>query len=379
MPTAPASRFLPTLPSQLTRWDLFCRVIDNHGDVGVAWRLARALARRGAQVRLWLDDASALAWMAPQTQAAGEPGIEVLAWTEPAPDLEPGDVVVETFGCDPPPAFVARMAARAANGRPAPVWINLEYLSAEAYVERSHGLASPQWSGPGRGLSKWFFYPGFTPRTGGLMHHDIACGEVDLQRRWLQQQGWVQPGEWALLMFCYDGAPLAPLLQRLAAQAANNGQALRLLACPGGAQRTLAGLDLPASTRITALPWLTQPDFDRALAGSDAALVRGEDSFVRAQLQVHGPVLWQIYAQHDGAHAAKLQAWLQRLLYSAEPGLAAGIAQAQRAVNGLGDWPEALPSPSGWAALQAGWRASLLAQPDLVDQLCRFVIGKTLE
>ena len=28
-------------------WDLFCRVIDNHGDLGVCWRLARDLAARG--------------------------------------------------------------------------------------------------------------------------------------------------------------------------------------------------------------------------------------------------------------------------------------------------------------------------------------------
>ena len=77
---------------------MFCRVIDNHGDLGVAWRLCADLAARGERVRLWVDDAAALAWMAPQ----GHAGVEVVAWTEPAPDLEPGDVVVEAFGCDPP-------------------------------------------------------------------------------------------------------------------------------------------------------------------------------------------------------------------------------------------------------------------------------------
>jgi uncharacterized repeat protein (TIGR03837 family) len=147
------------VPASLRRWDVFCRVIDNHGDLGVCWRLGVELARRGAQVRLWIDDASALGWMAPQ----GEPGVQVLPWRDPLADDIPGDVVVEAFGCNPPAAFLARMATTAVT----PVWINLEYLSAEAYVERSHGLCSPQWSGPATGLKKWFFYPGFTPGTGG--------------------------------------------------------------------------------------------------------------------------------------------------------------------------------------------------------------------
>ena len=107
-------------------WDLFCRVIDNHGDLGVCWRLARDLASRGQAVRLWVDDAAALAWMAPERP----PGIEVLAWPEGPVEAVPGDVVIEAFGCDLPPAFIARMAQR----QPAPRWVNLEYLSAEDYV-----------------------------------------------------------------------------------------------------------------------------------------------------------------------------------------------------------------------------------------------------
>ena len=38
------------------RWDLFCRALDNYGDIGVGWRLAADLGARGEAVRLWLDD-----------------------------------------------------------------------------------------------------------------------------------------------------------------------------------------------------------------------------------------------------------------------------------------------------------------------------------
>ena len=53
------------------RWDIFCTVVDNYGDVGVAWRLARQLAGEHAiAVRLFVDDLHALARLAPEIDAA---------------------------------------------------------------------------------------------------------------------------------------------------------------------------------------------------------------------------------------------------------------------------------------------------------------------
>ena len=61
-------------------WDIFCRVIDNHGDLGVCWRLSCDLAARGQQVRLWVDDASALQWMASGALQGEVPDVRVLPW-----------------------------------------------------------------------------------------------------------------------------------------------------------------------------------------------------------------------------------------------------------------------------------------------------------
>ena len=149
------------------RWDVFCRVVDNFGDVGVSWRLARSLAREhGKRVRLWLDDLTVLAKLRPDLDPAWDiqtrEGVEVARLAEPFVVDEVADVVVETFGCDPPEAYVLAMAART----PPPRWINLEYLSAEEWVERSHALPSPN---PRLPLVKHYFFPGFTPRTGGLL------------------------------------------------------------------------------------------------------------------------------------------------------------------------------------------------------------------
>ena len=347
-------------------WDVFCRVIDNFGDVGVCWRLASGLARRGQPVRLWLDDARPLAWLAP----GGAPGVQVIGWADPPADLAPGAVVVEAFGCAPPPGFVARMA----HARPPPVWINLEYLSAEPYVERCHGLLSPQFSGPGAGLKKWFFYPGFTPATGGLLGPaqpadaaTQAAAHADA-RVWAQTQGWgPAPGERAVTVFCYANPALPGLLHALAGPPG----VLRVL--PGPVLAQLQALTLPAGLRLLALPYLCQTDFDQLLASADLNLVRGEDSFAQAQQVARAPFLWQIYPQHDGAHAAKLDAFLGLYLAGSPAAMAGPLRAAFRAFNGLAAWPAALPDPAGWAALQQRWQQPLGAQADLCAQLMRFV------
>lgn len=351
-------------PCPALHWDLFCRVVDNYGDIGVCWRLAADLAGRGHTVRLWVDDLSALAWLAPD----GTPGVLPIQWADATPLPEPGDVVIEAFGCDPPPGFVAAMAARP---RP-PAWINLEYLSAESYVERSHRLPSPQASGPGAGLTKWFFYPGFTPATGGLLREPglVAAQAVFDAPRWLAAHGIApHPGERLVSLFCYPGAPLAALLGRL------SDEPTLLLTTPGPATDGVAGLSLPAAVRVQPLPWLSQAGYDRLLWSCALNLVRGEDSFVRAQW-AGAPFAWHIYPQHDGAHAAKLDAFLARHLHGAPAALGAAIGAWMRAWNGLQPELPPLPDLQGWAAHTRRWREGLCAQPDLTTQLLAFVCEK---
>ena len=353
-------------------WDLFCRVVDNFGDIGVCWRLASDLASRGERVRLWVDDASALAWMAP----GGAAGVKVLNWIaelgdstgDGASDGTSGDVVIEAFGCDPPHAFVQGMARRAV----APVWINLEYLSAEPAAERNHGLMSPQLSGPGKGLSKWFFYPGFTSGTGGLIREE---GLPDALQRfdpnaWLRNHGLERrPGERIVSLFCYANEAVPALLDSLATRPT------LLLATAGLAaqqvQHILGSTPSRGALRAVALPMLTQQDFDHLLWASDLNFVRGEDSFVRAQW-AGIPFVWQIYPQHDGAHALKLKAFLDRLLAGAEPMLVSDIRSLWLSWNGLSGQPIGAVDSEPWRRHCQAWRAGLLAQPDLSEQLLRF-------
>ena len=353
-------------------WDVFCRVIDNFGDIGVCWRLACNLAERGQRVRLWVDDATALRWMAPD----GHAGVEVFPWSPSTAFPPPGDVVVEAFGCDPAPAFLAAMAGA---GRP-PTWINLEYLSAERYVERSHALASPQMSGPARGLTKWFFYPGFTAATGGLMREaGLEAEQAAFDREaWLAGNGLeLASGERLVTLFCYPGAPV----DRLVASLAADGRPTLLATAPGAATvATRAALASPSSLRQVALPWLPQPAFDRLLWAADLNVVRGEDSWVRAQW-AGKPFFWQAYPQDDGAHGPKIATFLNLALAGAEACAADALRAWTAAWNGLDDPASPLPAwtPETLAATAAAaraWRDRLRGSTDLASRLLAFVQEK---
>lgn len=377
------------------QWDIFCQVIDNFGDIGVCWRLAADLAGRGHTVRLWVDDDSALAWMAP----AACPGVRVLPWAA-VPALAGAelaqrapDVLIEAFGCEVAPEFIAHCARKQTISGIKPIWINLEYLSAEGYVERSHAMPSPVQTGPAAGWTKWFFYPGFTPATGGLLREPglmARQAQFDPQA-WLAAQGIGLPGkdegEKRVSLFCYEPPMLGPLLADWAAQGLA-GEPVRLLVAAGRA--TTAVKAAMASTMmskkpvlpcihgrsllsISYLPLLQQTAYDELLWACDLNFVRGEDSLVRA-LWAAKPFVWQIYPQHDDAHLHKLDAfldWLQappslRAFHTAwnSPGTTAPPAEP-----GLNELPR-------WQSCAGAARASLLAQTDLGTRLLEFVAKK---
>lgn len=354
-------------------WDLFCRVIDNLGDIGVCWRLSADLAARGERVRLWIDQPDALTWMAPGALEGRWPGVQVIPWHEPLPvglvkTLPPADVWVEAFGCDPAQECMQTLAERLARGDRPPVWINLEYMSAEPWVERSHRLPSPVMSGPLQGLTKWFFFPGFTPATGGLLRElDLASRQAAFDATaWLGAMGLPSGTRRRVTLFCYE----PPALPHVLAQASDSDWLLT----PGHARQAVAAspVALPAA-RVHALPPVTQREFDHLLWSSDLNCVRGEDSLVRA-LWAGKPFVWHIYPQHDDAHHAKLDAflgWLQA---------PASLRAFHHAWNGLtgptsAAWPDDATLLEWGSCVQAA-RARLLQQDDLVRQLLRTATEK---
>jgi uncharacterized repeat protein (TIGR03837 family) len=368
------------------RWDVFCQVVDNFGDAGVAFRLSRCLAREhGKRVRLWLDDLTVLAKLHPATDADARSqvveGVEVRRWL---PDRDwnaegIANVVVETFGCETPEAYVEAMA----GARPMPKWINLEYLSAEAWVESSHALPSPHPRfAP---LTRHFFFPGFTGRTGGLLRErgllvrrDQFQSDRDTQAAFWRSAGIEPPPPEALAVsfFGYAGAPYEALLDALA----RHPGPVWVVAPEGVASAALSAWLGPHGERkgevlAHRIPFLPQDRYDELLWACDVNFVRGEDSFVRAHWAAR-PFVWQPYPQDDGAHRVKLGAFLARYTGGMDRAHAAavtGLWEAWNSGEGLAQaWPafEARREAIGMATRE--WCRRLCARADLATALVDF-------
>ena len=372
-------------------WDIFCTVIDNYGDIGVAWRLARRLAHDfDHPVRLWVDDLGSFARIAPLLDPARAvqelDGITVCRWQADAgfADYQPAQVVIEAFGCRLPEAVEQAMAD---SPRP-PLWINLEYLSAEDWVEGCHGMTSPH---PRLPLTKYFFFPGFTDRTGGLLCED---GLIATRQRWQQDKlaqraFWQmfdipekQPEEWRVSLFAYENPAARELLDYWTHSPipvhcmVPEGKVLADVQVVLG-QTLHAGQHVSrGALTVHVLPMTDQDSYDLTLWSCDINFVRGEDSFVRAQW-AGKPLLWHIYPQDDTAHMIKLDAFLSHYCADLDQDTATAIKAASHAWNhGQGmvaAWQALEKHLPQWHRHSRNWPDKLLTQGDLGMRLVQFI------
>jgi uncharacterized repeat protein (TIGR03837 family) len=367
------------------RWDIFCTVVDNYGDIGTCWRLAQQLAvEHDADVRLWVDQLQSFSEICPDVstnvdrQQVG--GIEIRQWRSDFPNVEAADVVIEAFACELPESYIAAMTRRTV----APVWINLEYLSAEAWVDGCHRLPSLRTKWP---LAKYFFFPGFTPQTGGLLRERDLLGNRNAFDSTAEADFWRSVGvpprndhELRVSLFCYENASLPDLLQCWT----EGPDAVTVLTTPGPATEQVArwfGMSFSPGTplqrsflTVYGLPFLPQSQFDRLLWACDVNFVRGEDSFVRAQW-AERPFAWQIYPQAEEAHLVKLEAFLSRYLHRFEtPDVVRRFWLAWNGGQNIASvWPEFAANRKTIEEHGKVWASTLDQIGDLANNLVCFV------
>ena len=370
---------------------IFCQVVDNYGDIGVCWRLARQWMADAAPdtlaVTLWVDDLVSFQRICtkvdPLLVCQRIDGVMVRSWRDAI--LDDANVVIEAFGCALPLQVEAQMQ------QVKPVWINLEYLSAEDWVESCHACASPQVSG----LTRFFFFPGFTAKTGGLLaerglvpaRDAFQQADSAAQAAWWQQLGWPQrPQALVVSLFCYPHAPLANLFDAWA-------QADHAVLCQVPESIAVAAIhhyfqsegELAAGRRLSRgaltlqiIPFVDQPGYDCLLWASDLNFVRGEDSFVRAQWAAR-PFVWHIYPQQEETHLEKLQAFMQRYTAALPAALVQMLNRFALAWN-RGE-PEVLAALWPQLVLQLpllrqharDWAQNLAQNGNLADNLLQFI------
>nr|WP_315445861.1 elongation factor P maturation arginine rhamnosyltransferase EarP [uncultured Pseudomonas sp.] len=373
-----------------TRWDIFCTVVDNYGDIGVTWRLARQLvAEHSLAVRLWVDDLRAFERICPEIDSTAtqqwQQGVEVRHWPSEWPQTEAADVVIAAFACQLPGDYMDAMAER----EKPPLWMNLDYLSAEEWVIGCHGLPSVKY----KSVQKFFFFPGFQPGTGGLLRERGLLEQrrqfqqdPQAQRQFLQGLGIERAaGAQLISLFAYENAGLASWLDVLAADATPThllvpeGRILGDVACWLGVETLSVGaIHVRQALTVQVLPFVRQDQYDHLLWCCDFNAVRGEDSFVRAQWAGR-PMLWHIYQQDEDIHLDKLDAFLALYSHGLSPAAAQamnGLWQAWSAGQPIGGhwlearkhWPELQENAEAWCLEQG-------LQADLATALVQFYLN----
>jgi uncharacterized repeat protein (TIGR03837 family) len=348
--------------------DIFCRVVDNFGDVGVTWRLARQLASEfNVATRLFVDDLVSLSKLVreldPRLRSQMLNLVDVHQWPDENSTPIPADCVIEAFQCALPNGYVNAMAQRT----PVPVWLNFDYLSAESWVVEHHLLPSPH---PQLALTKYFFFPGFEAGTGGLLReHDLFSKREAATPR-------TNAAELRVFIFAYPNRALPALIAAI-----ESSTTRATISLPEGklAEQYLQAHDVKTSNaNINIQPFVPQTEFDELLWANDICIVRGEDSFVRAQWAAK-PFVWHIYPQAEGVHWQKLDAFLDRYCTGLERTVEVAVREMWRAWNAedagsiAPAWRNFLAHRDDLEMHARNWADQLAKQVDLATNLVTFV------
>ncbi|MEZ9139154.1 MULTISPECIES: elongation factor P maturation arginine rhamnosyltransferase EarP [unclassified Shewanella] len=402
--------------NQATHWDIFCAVVDNYGDIGVTWRLAKQLAvEYQIDINLWVDDLQSFSHILPELDCKLSKqrffGVNILQWNTPL-DIPyiPGSLLIEAFACELPSSVIDIIESQhkahqtiepnsslANNVSEPPVWINLEYLSAEDWVDGCHGLPSMQASG----IKKYFYFPGFSHHSGGLICEENLFNQRDswqsddknklaLFKR-LGLTG-INVNDYVISVFSYETDALTALCQYWinAAKSEVNTQKIHALIPMGKSLHSIISLlgvsfdTIKATQRfsmgnltIHILPMTDQTEFDRLLWSCDFNIVRGEDSFLRAQWAAK-PFIWHIYPQEDDYHLVKLQAFVNIYSLKLENDIAntwskTNFAFNQQDTNVVEHWQQLISAQLPLQQHAKDWPVDAKKDADLASRLVEFV------
>ena len=372
---------------------VFVRVIDNYGDAGVGWRLSCLLAEYlHMHVRLWIDDTDALNKLVPAPEKQARITIE--AWQGDAMMQQQLSaaadpvLVIETFGCELPPQVLERMR------QCRPLWLNWEYLTAEDWAVGLHAMSSLQPNG----LEKYFWFMGIDADSGGLLREPDYLAEREkfrqqpkLQHAFRQEYGlplqhtgqlWLvfayTSGQWAQWMAMWQQADTPVTLWLAGGQVIESLRAAKLIA-PEELQQEGDICEL-GNVTLVRIPFVPQAAFDRLLWLADAAIVRGEDSFVRA-LWAGLPFFWHIYRQDDDVHLQKLHAFWFKAMQGWPTELRQAFTVLSDDLNGAGAvsslkreqaWQYLCAHWQSWVKSAAAWSEMLHGQDNALEKLARF-------
>ena len=303
---------------------ILCKVVDNFGDIGFVYRLARALTELDStlNLRLVVSDLNAFSQLAPQVVPDRAEqiccGWQIFDWNAGdectrAFSQNPPAIILECFQCGRPDWLETLLFDSPGGAEPLAYIVNIDYLTAEDYADEFHLLKSGTRSAR---VKKINFMPGFTKKTGGLiLDRDFMQNRTRALEARQKDASTVAATRdaFTVAMFSYE-RDFAPVLEAMAAFRRRSGRNVRVLVAAGKSHAPFmkAWEQAEKPVEVETLPFLPQQDWDALLCRTDFNFVRGEDSLSRACL-AGVPFVWQAYIQDENYHLVKLAALNERL------------------------------------------------------------------
>lgn len=303
---------------------VLCKVVDNFGDIGVVFRLCRALSelKKNLEIRLVVSNLDSFAKISKGIDSAKTfqefRGWKVFDWNDNALckkefSKNPPEFILECFQCGRPEWLEELLFSPQFNLNIQIV--NVEYLTAESWADDFHLLKSGTRSAK---IKKINFMPGFTKKTGGLiLDKNFMCClsekkfalnlvKQNLDKKILSEDF---SDSFKILIFSY------PKNFDFLASAIKEFSFLKkiIVFVASGAGADSAKISLKKfKVDFVCLPFIQQEVWDAFLSLMDFSFVRGEDSFSRCCL-FGNPFIWNIYPQEEEFHIVKLNAFLQKI------------------------------------------------------------------
>lgn len=309
--------------------DIFCEIIDNFGDIGVVYRISKELKKIFQNVRIRivlnrLEEFKAINKKVKDTDYQEIDGLICVTEKYVKENIETfgvSDVFIEAFGCNVPEEYVKQAKE---NSK---LWINLEYLSGEKWIEDFHLCESLIDS---KTLKKIFFMPGFSEKSGGVI---IDSGFLERMKYGKENRDEVfkkyfkdfdLKDKFIGTVFSYE-KNFENLLETLK----NYEKETVLLLMGEKTQKSFSEIlkknltedygNIVKYGKITMIysDFFSQEEYEEIISASDFNFTRGEDSFVRGII-LGKPFMWHIYLQEEKAHMDKIKAFTERFKESVE-------------------------------------------------------------
>ena len=309
--------------------DIFCEIIDNFGDIGVVYRISKELKKIFQNVRIRivlnrLEEFKAINKKVKDTDYQEIDGLICVTEKYVKENIETfgvSDVFIEAFGCNVPEEYVKQAKE---NSK---LWINLEYLSGEKWIEDFHLCESLIDS---KTLKKIFFMPGFNEKSGGVI---IDSGFLERMKFGKENRDEIfkkyfkdfdLKDKFIGTVFSYE-KNFENLLETLK----NYEKETVLLLMGEKTQKSFSEIlkknltedygNIVKYGKITMIysDFFSQEEYEEIISASDFNFTRGEDSFVRGII-LGKPFMWHIYLQEEKAHMDKIKAFTERFKESVE-------------------------------------------------------------